>query len=72
MGIAGKHLVPQGETVKAHHQSDTHLLAIGTVVARVPALGEFVAVRLAFKIGARHVIQQYFVLNREQFAVALG
>jgi hypothetical protein len=72
MGIAGKHFVTQRKTIKAHDQRDAHLLAIGAVIARVAALGQFVAVGLAFKVRARHVIQQHFVLDREQLAIAFG
>ena len=65
MGVAGKDLVAQGEAVKAHHQRDAHLFAIRPMVTRVAALCQRVGFGLALKISTRHVIQQYFVVDRK-------
>ena len=71
VGVAGEHLVAQREAVEGHHQGDAHLLAVGAVIAGIAALRLRVGRRLALEIGARDVIEQHFVLNREQLAAAL-
>ncbi len=63
--VAGKDLVAQGKPIEGHDQRDTHLLAVGPVIARVPALRKRVARRFPFKVRARHVIQKDLVLAGE-------
>jgi hypothetical protein len=70
MGVAGEHLVAQGKAVEGHHQGDADLLAVGTVIAAVAASRQRIALRLAFEVGAGHVVQQHFVVDREQLAAA--
>ena len=66
MGIAGEHLIAERETVKGHNERDADLLAVGAMIAGVAALGQRVGLRLALEIGAGHIIEQHFVLNRKQ------
>ena len=71
MRVAGEHLVAQGEAVKRHHQRDAYLLAVGAVIAGVPALRLWIAFCLAFEICARNVVKQHFILDRKQLAATL-
>ena len=71
VGVAGEHLVAQGKAVEGHDQRDAHLLAVGPMIARIAALCLRVGFRLAFEIGARDVVEQHLVLDREQLAAAL-
>jgi hypothetical protein len=71
MGIAGEHLVAQWKAVEGHDQRDAHLLAVGTMIARIPAPGLRIGLRLALEIRARDVVEQHFVLDCEQLAAAL-
>ena len=72
MGVAGEHFVAQREAIEGDHQSDAHLLAVGTVIARVAALGLRIGGRLAFEVGRGDVVEQHFVVDREQLADAFG
>jgi len=65
VGVASKHLIAQRETVESNDESYQYLLAIRTVIARVAALRQWICYRLAFKVGARHVVEQHFVLDRK-------
>src|SRR5205085_4464720 len=56
-GVAREDLVAEREAIEAHHQGDTHLFAVGAVIARVAALGERVPQRLAFEERARHIVE---------------
>ena len=71
VGVAGEHLVAQRKAVEGHHQRDAHLLAVGTVIARVAAPGLWVGFRQALEIRAGDVVEQHFVVDREQLAAAL-
>jgi hypothetical protein len=71
MRVAGEHLVAQGKAVKRHHKGNANLFAVGTVVARITALRLRVRFRLALKIGARDVVEQYLVLDCKQLSAAL-
>ena len=71
MGVAGEHFIAERKAVKGHHQRDADLLAVGAVIAGITALGLRIGFRQALKIRARHVIEQHFVLDREQLAAAL-
>jgi len=68
MGIAGEHLVAQRKSIEGDDQSDAYLLAVGPVIAGIPALSEPVRFGLAFEICAGHVIEKHVVLDREQLA----
>ena len=68
--VAGKHLIAQREAIEGHHKGDADLLAVRPVIARIAALRLRIARRLAFEIGAGHVIEQHLVLHREQLAAA--
>jgi hypothetical protein len=70
MDIASEHLVAQRKAVEGHNKRDQDLLAIGPMIARVAALRLRVGLRLAFKIGARDVVQQHLVLNRKQLSAS--
>jgi len=71
MGITGKHLVAEGKAVKGDDKRDQDLLAVGAMVTRVAPLRLRVGFRLAFEIGAGHIVEQHLVLDGEQFAAAL-
>ena len=62
VGVAGEDLVAQRKAVKRHDQSDTHLLAVGAMIARIAALRLRVGFRQAFEIRARDVVEQHLVL----------
>jgi hypothetical protein len=68
VGVAGEHLVAQRKTVEGHDQRDAHLLAVGTMIARIAAPGLRVGFCLALEIGAGDVVEQHFVVDREQLA----
>ena len=70
MRVASKHLVAEREAVEGHDESYQYLLAIGTVITRVTALCQRIYCSLAFKVGARHVVKQNLILDREQLACA--
>jgi hypothetical protein len=53
MGIAGEHLVAQWKAVEGHDQRDAHLLVVGTMIARIPAPGLRIGLRLAGSDTAR-------------------
>lgn len=72
VGVASEHLIAQGEAVERHHKGNAHLRAVGTMIARIAALRLRVRFRLAFKIGARDIVEQHVVLDREQLAAPLG
>jgi hypothetical protein len=65
------HLVAKWKAVEGHDQRDAHLLAVGTMIARIPAPGLRIGLRLALEICARDVVEQHFVLDCEQLAAAL-
>ena len=71
VGVAGEHFIAQRKAVEGHHKGDAHLLAIGTMIAGIAALCLRVGFRLALEIGAGDVVEQHFVLNREQLAATL-
>src|SRR6516225_9067399 len=71
MGITGKHLVAEGKAVKGDDKRDQDLLAVGAMVTRVAPLRLRVGFRLAFEIGAGHIVEQHLVLDGEQLAAAL-
>ena len=71
VGIAGEHLVAERKAVEGHDQGDAHLLAVGAMIAGIAALRLRVGFRLALEIGARDVVEQHFVLDREQLSAAL-
>ncbi len=69
--IAGEHLVAQRKAIKGDDNRNTDLLAVRPVIARITALRLRIAFGLALEIGARHVIEQHFVLGGKQLAAAL-
>jgi hypothetical protein len=71
MGVAGEHFVAQRKAIEGHHKRDAHLLAVGAMIARIAALRLRVRFGLALKVGARDVVQQHLVLDREQLPAAL-
>jgi hypothetical protein len=71
VSVAGEHFVAEWKAVKGHHQRDAHLLAVGPMIARVTAPGLRIGLRLALKIGARHLIEQHLVVDGEQLSAAL-
>ena len=71
MGIAGEHLVDQWKAVEGHDQRDAHLLAVGTMIARIAAPGLRIGLRLALKERTRHVVEQHLVLDCKQLSTAL-
>ena len=71
VGVAGEHLVAERKAVEGHHQRDAHLLAVGAMVAGVAAPGLRIGLRQALEIRARDVVEQHFVVDREQLAAAL-
>ena len=70
VGVAGEHLVAQREAIEGNHQADANLLAVGPVIASVAALRQRVGLRLAFEVGAGHIVQQHLVVDGEQLAAA--
>ena len=72
MGVAGEHFVAQREAIEGDHQSDAHLFAVGAVIARVAALGLRIGGRLAFEVGRGDVVEQHFVVHREELPDAFG
>jgi hypothetical protein len=72
VGVAREHLIAEREAIEGHDQRDAHLLAIGAVVAGIAALCQRVRFGLAFEERARHIVEQDFVLHREQLAAAPG
>ena len=72
MGVAGEHLVAERKAVKGHDKGDADLLAVGAMIAGIAALRLRVRLRLAFEIGARHVVEQHVVLDCEQLSATLG
>ena len=56
--VARKRLEGQRQALRRADQADADLLVTAALVARVAALGLRVALRLAFKVGARHVVEQ--------------
>lgn len=70
MSVAGEHLVAEWKPVEADHPRDADLLAVGSVVARIAALGQRIRLGLAFEIGTGHVVEQHVVLDGAQFAAA--
>ena len=71
LGIAGKHLVSDGKAVAIDHQSDHDLLAVGTMIARVAALGLGVAGAHAFEISRGEIVEIDRDIEIEQAALAL-
>jgi hypothetical protein len=56
MGVAGEHFIAQGNTIKCHDKCNAHLLAVGTMVARITALGLRVAFGLPSRLNTSHAI----------------
>ena len=71
VGVTGEHLIAERKAVEGHDQRDADLLAVGAVIAGIAALGLWVPFRQSFEVRARHVIEQHFVLDREQLSAAL-
>jgi hypothetical protein len=69
--IAGEHLVAQRDALARHHQPDADLFAVGPMVTTVAAPGEWMRRRFALKVGACHVVEQQFVIQRKEFAQPL-
>jgi hypothetical protein len=70
-GYCGRTPRSQWKAVEDHDQRDAHLLAVGTMIARIAAPGLRIGLRLALEIRACHVVEQHFVLDCEQLAAAL-
>jgi len=64
-------VIAQRKAIEGHDKGDAHLFAIGTVIAGIAALCLLVGLRLALEIGAGDIVEQHFVLDREQVAAAL-
>ena len=71
MRVAGKHFVAQRKPIEGDHQRDTHLLAIGAVIARVAALRVRVGCRFALRSRSGDVVEQHFVVDREELSKRL-
>ena len=56
--VTREDFIGQWKPFRRHHQSDTDLFAVRAAVAAVSAPGLRVAFALAFKIGARDIIEQ--------------
>src|SRR6516162_10111540 len=63
--VAVKRLVAEGKTFAVDDQRNHHLLAVGTMIARVAARHHRVLVRRALYIRARQVIEQHIELRPE-------
>ena len=62
--VAGEHLVPQRDPLARDDHGDVHLLAVGTMVPAVAALGQRVIRLLALEVGAGPIVERrdsYFV-----------
>ena len=70
VAIAGEDFVAQRHAAAAHHQGDVDLLAVRPMIARIAPLRLRVLLRLTFKVGAGHVVQQQVVVELEQLSRA--
>jgi hypothetical protein len=68
IGIAREDFVAERKPIEGHDQRDQHLFAVGAVIPGIPALSERVRFGLTFKVGARDVVEEHIVLDREQLA----
>ena len=71
IAVAGEDFIAERDSLSCHDQSDADLLAIGSFVAGVAALGLRIALAKPFKIGARHVVQQQIVIPVKERAEAV-
>ena len=72
-GVAGQHLVGQGQTVRGDHQRNHHLRAVRPLVAAVAvaALVALCHVRgVDLEVGAGQIVKQYIEIRIEQVAPA--
>jgi hypothetical protein len=67
--VARKRLEGQRQALRRADQADADLFAVAAAVARVAALGLRIALRLAFEVGARHVVEQKLETHAEPIAV---
>jgi hypothetical protein len=67
--VAREQLVGHRQAFRCHHQSDAHLAAVRTLVARVTALRQRAAGRRAFEVGAGHVVEQELEAHAEPVTV---
>ena len=64
--VARQDEVRQRKTLAGDHQGYDHLLAVATVVAGVPALGQFVFLCQSFEVSTGEVVQQQIILQLKQ------
>src|SRR3954452_13906369 len=69
--VAVESFVTEREPLAVDDQRDHHLLAVGTMIARVAAAHHGIAFRRSFHVGARQIVKQYIERGAEQLAVAL-
>jgi len=70
--IAREHFVGERQALRGHHQSDHHLHAVRTVIARVAvaALIVFICRWIGFEVRAREIIQEHIEARVEQIPPA--
>ena len=68
------HLVGQGKAFRRDHQGNDHLHAVAAFVAAVaePPLVAFGKRRIAFKIGARQIVEQHIEAHPKEIVPALA
>ena len=71
VGVAGEHLVAQGKAVEGHDKRDADLACSRGDDRANSRAAPADCLRLALEIGARHIVEQHLVLDREQLAAAL-
>ena len=70
-GVAGKHLVADGQSFGGDHQAEVDLFAVRPLVTRIATRGFGVAFGLTFKICAGHVVEQELELHAKPTLVTL-
>ena len=68
IGIAREYFVAERKPIEGHDERDQDLFAVGAVIPRIPALSKRIGFGLTFKVGARDVVEEHIVLDREQLA----
>jgi hypothetical protein len=70
LGVAGKHLVGDRKALAADHQADHDLLAVGSMIAGIAALGLVVAGARALEVGRGEIVEIDRRIEVEQAALA--
>ena len=65
-GVAGHHLVGQGQTLGRDHQGDDHLPAVRTAIPAVAVFGLGDLFAESLEVGAGQIIQQHIIRGVEQ------